>query len=152
MYLYEAIISRSDDDLYVASIPDLGLYDNEGLGEEETLEKAASMLKKNIQKYLLEGEPVPEATFGHKPEKDERVLTLALDVTLDKTKWFTVEEAMVILNVTQPRVSHLLRNGKLKAYREGRRTYVLKSSLQTYLVTPRHAGRPPAPKDTLLSE
>lgn len=141
MYLYEASITK-DDLGYTARIPDIGDVSVTSEDEALVIEKAAAVLKKTLQKSLLAGGQVPTATFGRKAGTDERIITLALDVSLDKTKWFTVDEAMTILNVTQPRISHLLRSGKLKAYREGRRTYILKDSLQAYLATPRRAGRP----------
>ncbi len=142
MYLYEVIISKTSDDKYRASIPDVHDTDIKGTSEEDVLTKASDSLRKTLQKYLLEGKPLPVTSFGHQPEENEHVITMALEVTLDKTEWFTVEESMSILNVTQPRISHLLRSGRLTAYREGRRTYILKDSLQAYLATPRHAGRP----------
>jgi|GEM_PF-1080560 len=141
MFIYEVIITSKDDG-YQACVPDVDNLKAEATTEGDALEKIARSLKKSLQKYLLAGEEIPEPSFGRRAAKGERITTLALDVSLDKTKWFTVEESMSILNVTQPRISHLLRSGKLKAYREGRRTYILKDSLQAYLATPRRAGRP----------
>ena len=142
MYLYEVIISKTSDDEYRASIPDIKDIEITAAGEEEVLDNTANALRKTLQKYLLEGTSLPTTSFGHQPAENEHIVTLAIEVTLDKTEWFTVEESMSILNVTQPRISHLLRSGRLTAYREGRRTYILKDSLQAYLATPRHAGRP----------
>jgi excisionase family DNA binding protein len=56
--------------------------------------------------------------------------------------FLTIPDVMSVLNVTQSRVSHLLRDGKLSAVSIGRKKLITKESLEAYLKTPRVAGRP----------
>lgn len=61
-------------------------------------------------------------------------------------EFYSIEECVAILKVTQRSVYKYIKGGKLSAHKVGRRWYVAKEALDNYITgTP---GTPAAPADT----
>lgn len=133
-FLYEAVIGK-DDSGYYAYVPDMpGCF-----GQGETLQEVSRSIEEgmetHVESYVAYGMDVPSATFGNEPEeKGERVVLVSFYVDIDVVDGYvSAAEAARMLGVTKPRVSHMIRDGILSAYRKGRHTYVTKESVERRL-------------------
>lgn len=146
MYVFDIALSSDDaaGTRWHLDVPDLSISFECSGSRREALAFAAEEIKSEISRLLLADEPIPQSKDLDPRDSDESVATLALEVDLPEEELFTVEQTMRILNVTQPRVSHLIRDGKLVAIKRGRKNHITKASLESYLRTPRTSGRPRA--------
>lgn len=144
MYVFDIALSADEtvEAQWHLDVPDLGLSLAYVGSRRKAIEFAAKEIKNEITRLLIAGEPVPESRDLDQRDKGERVVTIALEADLPEDELFSVEQTMGVLDVTQPRVSHLIRDGKLVALKRGRKNYITKASLESYLKTPRTSGRP----------
>lgn len=144
MYVFDIALSADEavETQWHLDVPDLGLSLACVGSRRKAIEFAAEEIKNEITRLLIAGEPVPESRDLDRCDKGERVVTIALEADLPEDELFSVEQTMGVLDVTQPRVSHLIRDGKLVALKRGRKNYITKASLESYLKTPRTSGRP----------
>ena len=123
-------------------VPDFRIsFDCKG-SRREAIQLAAEKLKAAIEAQLVMGEELPEPTNVMWSQEPAEVITLAVQVDLPRVGLITVEQAMEILGVSQPRIAHLLRDGRIKAIQNGRRKLITRESVEMYLATPRTPGRP----------
>ena len=147
MYVYDIMIKENAGEC-VIEIPDFKIEISFKGSRREAIAITAEHLKTSIQAYLALAREVPEpqdvpicSKQANKENKYD-VVTLAIEVTPPFDGFVTVEQAMEILCVSQPRIAHLLRDGHLKAISHGRRKLITRESLEAYLATPRKPGRP----------
>ena len=141
LYVYETMIMEKEGMLEIG-IPDFGITFRHIGSKHEALIEAAKRLAGAVRECLIQGKDVPRATSGLRVRRGRKVVKLAIEAECPMAEFFTVEDVMEILGVTQPRVSHLMRDGKLTAVKEGRRNLITRASLLAYLNTPRTPGRP----------
>jgi len=148
IYIYVATVSK-DKGLHRVEVPALDMvYDAHG-EPRDVIVAATERAKGIILEHLIEGEQPPadlndwdELDVEENVEAGCRLFVLTIEVDPPDDEFFTVEQVMGVLGVTQPRISHLLASGKLKAIKKGRRNLITRSSLEAYLATPRTPGRP----------
>jgi predicted RNase H-like HicB family nuclease len=114
----------------------------QGKTMEETSLMAADWLRTDIEHRLMHGVDIPTATFGNTPEEGGVIMVVSVDVELGRVPRVSASEAARILGVSPARVTHMIRDGLLEAFRDGHRTYVTRSSLEARLAAPRSSGRP----------
>lgn len=137
-FIYEVMIGK-DESGYYAYVPDLNGCFGGGDTLEDVIESITNGLETHIESLVAYGMDVPPATFGNEPESaDERATIISFYVDCDVLDGYvTASEAARALGVTRARVSHLIRDGQLDAYRKGRSTYVTRTSLDKRLATVR---------------
>jgi hypothetical protein len=69
-------------------------------------------------------------------------MIVSVDATLDAIKKVSASEASRMLEVSPSRVTHMIRDGLLEAFRDGHKTFVTVASISARLAEPRGAGRP----------
>ena len=136
------IILRSNPGLYEVEIPDFDVHFRIKGSRRDAISLAAEHLKTAIQVRLSLAKELPEPSSIKTGESDTEVVTLAVEIPLPLEGLLTVEQAMQILDVSQSRISHLIRDGHLLAVKHGRRKLIAQQSLEAYLLTPRTPGRP----------
>lgn len=129
-FMYEAVIGEDETGFY-AYVPDLEGCFGGGDTFAEAIESITDGLETHIESFVEYGMDVPPATFGHAPEADgESVVVVSFYADCDVMDGYvTASEAARTLGVTKARVSHLIRDGKLDAYRKDRSTFVTRKSL-----------------------
>jgi excisionase family DNA binding protein len=141
LYVYETVLTHNGDTLEVG-IPDFGITFRSNRPDSDALLEAAARLAGAVKEHLLQGKEVPIATSSAALQGEHEVVELVVEAECPTSELFTVDEVMDILGVTQPRVSHLMHDGKLDAIKDGRRNLITRESLLAYLSTPRRPGRP----------
>ena len=133
-FIYEVVIGK-DESGYYAYVPDLGGCFGGGDTIEEVVESITNGLETHVESLVAYGMDIPKATFGNAPENDgETVMAVSFYADCDVVDGYvTASEAARRLGVSRSRVSHLIRNGQLDAYRKGRSTYITESSLNSRL-------------------
>lgn len=139
-YLYEFEIVQSED-LFVA-VP----FDWEGATQGRTSKELAEMLTEwlriSIEHCLMHNLPIPEPSFGNKPKNGGEILVALVETDLSMIKRVSASEAARILNVSPARISHMIRDGLLEAFKDGHKTWVTIDSINARLGSIRRAGRP----------
>jgi predicted RNase H-like HicB family nuclease len=138
-YTYEFELVQSEG-WYVA-IP----FDMDGATQGKTIEEtslmAADWLRTDIEHRLMYGLDIPTATFGNEANEGSRMI-VSVDATLDAIKKVSASEAARMLEVSPSRVTHMIRDGLLEAFRDGHKTFVTVASINARLAEPHAAGRP----------
>ena len=136
-FIYEVAIGR-DESGYYAYVPDLEGCFGGGDTLEEVYESITNGLETHIESLVAYGMDIPSATFGNAPDDGESVSVVSFYVDVDVVDGYvTAAEAARTLGVTKARVSHMIRDGVLTAYRKGRSTYVTEDSLKRRIAATR---------------
>lgn len=136
-FIYEVAIGR-DESGYYAYVPDLEGCFGGGDTLKEVYESISNGLETHIESLVAYGMEVPRATFGNAPDEGESVSVVSVYVDVDVVEGYvTAAEAARTLGVTKARVSHMIRDGILTAYRKGRSTYVTEDSLRKRIAATR---------------
>lgn len=115
----------------------------EGRDFNDALLMAADWLKCEIETQLMGYEAGLESSFGNKPRHEGgRVVVIGVETSLEAIDTVTASEAAEALGVSRPRVSQMLKCGKLVGYTKGHATYVTQESLDARLAEKPKAGRP----------
>ena len=140
LYLYEFEIIQGEK--YLLAFP----FDMDGATQgkdiQEVTEMAADWLRMDIENRLMHKLDIPKATFGNEPKEGGRVLAIAIDVDLNRVEKVSASDAARMLDVSPPRVTHMIKDGLLEAFKEGHKTWVTLDSVKARLAEPRKAGRP----------
>jgi len=139
-YTYEFEVVQ-DDGWYVV-MP----FDMEGATHGKTIEDAALMaadwLRTDIEHRLIHDIDLPKPTFGNKPTAGGTCMVVSVEASLGRIERMSASEAARKLGVSPGRVSHMIRDGLLEAFRDGHKTYVTAASVEMRLHNARKAGRP----------
>jgi predicted RNase H-like HicB family nuclease len=139
-YTYEFEIVRSEG-WYVA-VP-FGMDGaTQGKDIAETCLMAADWLRAEIEHRLLHGLAIPPATFGNEPVEGGSCMVVSVEAGLDSIRRVSASEAARTLGVSPSRVTHMIRDGLLEAFKDGHKTYVTVASIEARLAEPRKSGRP----------
>lgn len=134
-----------EDEGWVLAFP----YDLEGGTQGKTLREAAEMaaewLQGEMEHRIMKQLPPPEPTFGNAPQHGGENMIVAVSVDLDAIPTVTASEAARMLNVSRPRISQMLKTGKLEGYTKGHATFVTTASIEARLNDKPRPGRPKKP-------
>lgn len=114
----------------------------QGVDVEDACESAADLLRETVRSHLMEGAPMPKPTFDNKPEHGGVRVVVSVDASLDDVDKVSASQAAELLGVSRSRITAMLSSGLLDGWKEGRNTWVTKSSVEAAIASPRSAGRP----------
>ena len=114
----------------------------EGYGLKDAVEMAADWLRETALDYLMRGEAWPELPLGSDPTRGGRMVTLAVDASLDQVPAVTSAEAARMLGVSTARVAQLVKAGALESWKSGGTRMVSLDSVECRQAEERKAGRP----------
>lgn len=134
-FIYEAIFSPAEEGGFDVSVPDLPGCFTYGENLQDATEMAVDSMKTYLADIMQDGEAIPKATYGH---SENDCMTIAVSFEVDASyvvdgDVVSAAEAAKELGVSRSRVSHMIRDGVLDAYREGRSTFVTKESIERRL-------------------
>lgn len=142
-YLYEAIATPSGDGRYDVRFPD---FDIMTFGDDlyDAAYMAQDLLALHIRGMLEDGDGLPKPTMGHDVPEGGYAVGIAVDVSIDdpELEYMSVREAADILDVSNPRVYAMLRDGVLAGKKVGGAQLVSTQSVRDRFNSPRSAGRP----------
>ena len=140
LHVYEFELFE-DDGMYLA-FP----FDMEGGTQGETVEEACRMAADWLQTEMeyrdMNGESFPEATFGNKPTHGGQALVIAVNAGKDTVDKVSASDAARMLGVSPGRVSQMIANDQLQAFKDGHKTWVTVDSINARLEESPKAGRP----------
>ena len=109
----------------------------------DAVEYAADWLRMTLEGYLMRGDSVPKAEFGHIPQQPGgRIVVLAVEASLDLIPAVTAAEAARMLGVSTARVAQMCSARRLESWKEGSRRMVTLDSINARLAECPQAGRP----------
>jgi predicted RNase H-like HicB family nuclease len=139
-YTYEFEIAESDG--WFVAMP----FDLDGATQGKTIAEvslmAADWLRADIEHRLIHGLDVPVATFGNEPIEGGARTIVSVDAGLNTVRTVSASEAARMLGVSPSRVTHMIRDGLLEAFKDGHKTFVTVDSINARLAEPHSAGRP----------
>ena len=135
------LVDYDGDETYV--VYPVGLEGaTEGYGLKDAVEMAADWLKVTALDYLMRGEEWPDLPLGTEPTRGGRMVTLAVDASLDQVPAVTAAEAARMLGVSAARVAQLVKAGALDSWKAGGTRMVSCESVECRLAEGHKAGRP----------
>lgn len=143
-FVYQAFLTPEEDGGFSTEIPDLpGCY-SQGTDFKDAVEMTADAGKTYIASLMKDGDPIPSATTRDVPEGDrEAWICFETDPSyIVEGDVVSAAQAARDLGVSAGRVTHMIDSGLLDGYRNGRRTYVTRKSIDARLASPHPAGRP----------
>lgn len=109
---------------------------------DDAMDSAIDWLGGKVDAHLTDGTPLPEWSFGHKPQNGGQVIAVAVSRTLEDIPAMTAADAARVLGVSTARVAQLCRAGMLDSWKEGSRRMVSKVSVDARLADTPKPGRP----------
>ena len=110
----------------------------------EACESAADLVRETMLDMAMHGEEIPrpvlDAPLSHGGER----LLVSVEASLDSVAKVSAAQAARMLGVSRPRITALLKNGRLDGWTEGRNTWVTLDSVQARLDEIVKPGRPKA--------
>jgi len=103
---------------------------------------ASEWLHIDIEHRLMHGLGIPEATFGNQPQMGGYIMVVSIEASVDTIRKVSASEAARMLNVSPARITHMIRDRLLEAYKDGHKTWVTLDSVNLRLKNPVPAGRP----------
>lgn len=114
----------------------------QGTDLEDLADSAVDWLKLTVEHCAMHDIALPKPTFGNEPRYGGRVMLVAVDAGIHTVPRMSAAEAARTLGVSPSRVSHMIRDGLLEAFKDGPRTWVTAYSVEARLRDRRGAGRP----------
>lgn len=120
-----------------------------GTSIPDATESAADWLRMTIEDYLIRGVKPPVPTFCHQPvEPGGRIVTLAVEASLDAIPAVMSAEAAEMLGVSTARVSQMCKSGLLESWKSRGHRMVSLASIKARLQDKPRSGRPCTPPKT----
>lgn len=114
----------------------------EGRDQREAAMMAADWLRGEAEHWLMSGAEPPELPIDQPPAHGGHVILIGVDVSLEAIDTVTASEAARALGVSRPRVTQMIRSGRLEGYTKGHATFVTRASVEARLADPPRPGRP----------
>ena len=118
----------------------------EGGTEDPTTEEAAAMaadwLRGEVEHWLMTGTRLPSPPLGNVPLRGGRVCIVGVSCSLEAIDTMTASEAAQALGVSRPRISQMIKSGRLEGFTRGHATFVTTASVRARLAEPPRPGRP----------
>jgi excisionase family DNA binding protein len=143
-YIYEIELQPDEESgAWNVSVPDLPGCHTFGDDFNDALVMAADAAMTYVASLIKHGEEVPEPSFGHTAGVGGKIVALSFEADASYiVDTVSPSEAAVMLGVSRGRVSQMIRDGVLDAYRVGTETRVDHASIEARLAAPRGSGRP----------
>ncbi len=142
MSVYMCDFELLDKGSRVVAVP-IGLDGaTEGYDFEDAVRMAADWLRETALDFQMRGEEWPDLPLGTEPNAGGRMVTMAVDASLDQVPAMTAAEAARTLGVSTARVAQLCKAGHLESWRVGGTRMVSADSVEDRLAEDRGAGRP----------
>lgn len=144
-YLFDAVLTPEDEGGYSVEIPALPGCFTCGDDYMDAVSMAADAARTWVASALRHGESVPP--YRREMPSDGEKVCIVFDAD---PSWIvdgpvvSAAEAARQLGVSAGRVTHMLDAGLLEGYRNGRRTFVTKASIEARKAAPGRSGRPRA--------
>ena len=91
----------------------------EGYDFDDAVRMAADWLKETALDFLMRDELWPDLPLATSPTRDGRMVTLAVDVSLEQEPAVTAAEAARMLGVSTARIAQLCASGALDSWKVG---------------------------------
>lgn len=114
----------------------------EGYDFKDAVRMAADWLRETALGYLMAEDEWPDLPLGADATRGGRMVTLAVDASLDQIPAVTAAEAARQLDVSTARVAQLIKAGHLESWKVGGTRMVSVDSIESRLEEGRAAGRP----------
>lgn len=118
----------------------------EGGTEAPTFEEAAAMaadwLRGEVEHWLMAGACPPSPTLRNEPLRGGSVCLIGVSSSLEAIDTMTASEAAQALGVSRPRISQMIKSGRLEGFTKGHATFVTVASVRARLAAHPRAGRP----------
>ena len=115
----------------------------EGGTEAPTFEEAAAMaadwLRGEVEHWLMADACPPSPPLGNEPLRGG---SIGVSSSLEAIDTMTASEAAQTLGVSRPRISQMIKSGRLEGYTKGHATFVTVASVRARLAAHPRAGRP----------
>jgi predicted RNase H-like HicB family nuclease len=130
--------------------PELGGAYTDGKTLQEAAYNAIEVAELILTEYVEENKPLPTPVFNHARCAD--AILFAVPVELDDEKiramhYVPLAEAAAMLSVGKPRVSNLVKAGRLDSIGAGTARLISLESINARLAASRSAGRPRKPRE-----
>lgn len=109
---------------------------------DDAMDSAVDWLYGMVDAHLTDGLPLPERSFGHKPENGGQVIAIAVSRSLEDIPAMTAADAARALGVSTARVAQLCNAGMLDSWRDGTKRMVSRASVEARLEDAPKPGRP----------
>lgn len=114
----------------------------EGYDFEDAVRMAADWLKETALGYLMSDEEWPDLPLGTSAAHDGRMITIAVETSLEQIPSMTAAEAARTLGVSAARITQLCKAGYLESWKVGGTRMVSVDSVEARAEEERKAGRP----------
>jgi excisionase family DNA binding protein len=142
-FIFEVELKPEESGTYCVSVPDLPGCITEGDTVSEACEMAADALMTFVSSMIKHSEDIPAPVFGHAAPDGGKVIAISFETDAEYVSdVVSPAEAAQMLGVTRGRVSQMIHDGVLDAYKIDKDTKVKMSSINARLATPRRPGRP----------
>jgi excisionase family DNA binding protein len=112
------LVDYDGDDIFVVYPVGLGGA-TEGHGFDDAVRMAADWLRETALDFLMREEKWPDLPLGTNATRGGRMVTLAIETSLDQVPAVTAAEAARRLGVSSARVSQLCKAGDLESWKVG---------------------------------
>ena len=118
MFMCDFELVELDGDVFV--VYPVGLDGaTEGYGFDDAVRMAADWLRETALDFLMRGEEWPDLPIGTDPTRGGRMVTFAIETSLDQVPAVTVSEAARRLGVSDAHIDQLCKAGHLDSWKVG---------------------------------
>lgn len=114
----------------------------EGYDFQDAAAMAADWLRAEAEHWLMSGTEPPKLGLSHASRHGGQVVIIGVSVSLEAIDTVTASEAAEILGVSRPRITQMIKAGRLEGYTKGHATFVTRASVEARLVERQRPGRP----------
>lgn len=114
----------------------------EGYGFQDAAAMAADWLRAEAEHWLMSGTEPPKLGLSHSSRHGGQVVIIGVSVSLEAIDTVTASEAAELLGVSRPRITQMIKAGRLEGYTKGHATFVTRASVEARLAEHPRPGRP----------
>lgn len=114
----------------------------EGYDFQDAAAMAADWLRAEAEHWLMSGTEPPKLGLSHASRHGGQVVIIGVSVSLEAIDTVTASEAAELLGVSRPRITQMIKAGRLEGYTKGHATFVTRASVEARLVERPRPGRP----------
>ena len=114
----------------------------EGYDFQDAAAMAADWLRAEAEHWLMSGTEPPKLGLSHASRHGGQVVIIGVSVSLEAIDTVTASEAAELLGVSRPRVTQMIKAGRLEGYTKGHATFVTRASVEARLVERPRPRRP----------
>ena len=140
-----------EDEGLVAALPFELEGGTEGYEFQDAATMAADWLRAEAEHWLMSGIKPPELGLNHPPQHGGQAAIIGVSVSLEAINTVTASEAAELLGVSRPRITQMIKSGKLEGYTKGHATFVTRASVEARLAEHPRPGRPPKQRASTVS-